>query len=282
MYRSVSYSVKLTNGLTNPFHTKLGVKQGCVLSPALFNIFMNELPNVCQDSCASVYLNNTAIPCLMYADDIVLLSQSAEGLQTHVNAFGDFCTKWHLDVNDSKTKIVIFNKGGKLIKAVDITYQGKVIEQMKSYKYLGVVVLASGSSKGSVVELGKTALKSIFAPRRKIYFKDISPVLPLKLYDSLVRPVLLYYSEVWGMSMLNTSNVYHPDKVLDPLYEINPPEQIFTRFCKTILGVYSKAINRAVRAELGVYPLFIHTILQMKLSKTKQSLTVVSYVFTIK
>jgi hypothetical protein len=51
------------------------------------------------------------------------------------------------------------------------------------------------------------------------------------------------------MSMLNTTNLYHPDKVLDPLYEINSHEHIFTRFCKTILGVHSKAVNRAVRAE---------------------------------
>jgi hypothetical protein len=56
--------------------------------------------------------------------------------------------------------------------------------------------------------------------------------------------------------------VYHPDNVLDPLFEINPHKQIFTRFCKTILGVHSKAVNRAVRAELWVYPLFIHTILK--------------------
>jgi hypothetical protein len=84
----------------------------------------------------------------------------------------------------------------------------------------------------------------------------------MKLFESLVRPVLSYSSEVWRMSMPNTSNVCHPENVLDPLYDINPPEQIFTRFCKTMLGVHSKAVNRAVRAELGVYPLYIHTILQ--------------------
>jgi Ca2+/Na+ antiporter len=55
-------------------------------------------------------------------------------------------------------------------------------QQVKSYKYLGVVFFASGPFKGSVVELGKKALKSIFALKRKIHFKGISHVIPLHAY----------------------------------------------------------------------------------------------------
>ena len=52
----------------------------------------------------------------MYADDIVLLSTSSEGLQQRLNVLNDFCQEWCLDLNVSKTKILIFNKTGKLIK----------------------------------------------------------------------------------------------------------------------------------------------------------------------
>ena len=52
----------------------------------------------------------------MYADDIFLLSTSTEGLQQRLNVLNKFCQEWCLDLNVSKTKILIFNKAGKLIK----------------------------------------------------------------------------------------------------------------------------------------------------------------------
>ena len=81
MYQSVRCSVKIGNALSQNFSTKSGVKLGCILSPTLFSLFINDLKQNFDESCDQVQIGERLIPCLMYADDIVLLSNSADGLQ---------------------------------------------------------------------------------------------------------------------------------------------------------------------------------------------------------
>ena len=61
-------------------------------------------------------ISNVAVPCLFLADDLVLISESKEGLQQHLNVLEKNCKDWKLSVNTDKTKVVIFNKNRKLIK----------------------------------------------------------------------------------------------------------------------------------------------------------------------
>ena len=79
MYSSYNCSVKLEEGSTPFFKSQIGVKQGCNLSPTLFNFFINDLPDIFNRSCTPVTLNDTELSCLLYADDLVLLSESKAG-----------------------------------------------------------------------------------------------------------------------------------------------------------------------------------------------------------
>ena len=78
------------------------------------------------------------ISCLMYADDIVLLSKTAKGLQTLLCRLENFCNKWNLKVNINKTKIIIFNKAGRVLKGHNFTYGNILLEHVNEYKYLGI------------------------------------------------------------------------------------------------------------------------------------------------
>jgi len=66
----VDYAVKLDKGITETFSPNVGVKQGCVLSPTLFNLYLHDLPSKFDSSCEPVKLGNTKLSCLMLADDI--------------------------------------------------------------------------------------------------------------------------------------------------------------------------------------------------------------------
>ena len=104
MYSYSTSCVKINDKLTEFFATKLGVKQGDNLNPNLFKIFINDLPSYLSNTKDPVILDNSPIHCLMYADDIVLLSKSAEGMQEKLDKLSAFCTDWCLDINIKKNK----------------------------------------------------------------------------------------------------------------------------------------------------------------------------------
>ena len=81
----------------------------------------------------------------MYADDIVLLSTSPNGLQKKLDILQNYCNDWCLSVNTNKTKVLIFNKAGRLINKYDFMLNGVKLECVKTYKYLGIHFCASGS-----------------------------------------------------------------------------------------------------------------------------------------
>ena len=75
---------------------------------------------------------------------MAMLSLSQEGLQNSLNKLETYCKEWHLVVSIKKTKIVVFNKTGKLLKGFVFKYEGKHIELVREFKYLGISVTASG------------------------------------------------------------------------------------------------------------------------------------------
>ena len=86
-----------------------GVLQGGIISPKLFNVFLADLYEF-LDQNHGVKVNGNTFTHLVYADDLVLLSDSNTGMQTLLSNVQIFCQKWHLIVNTSKTKVMIFNK----------------------------------------------------------------------------------------------------------------------------------------------------------------------------
>ena len=81
----------------------------------------------------------------MYADDVILLSSSAIGLQQKLNLLQDFCEDWCLSINIEKTKVLIFNKAGRLVNNHSFVIFGNEVSCTTSYKYLGVLFSASGT-----------------------------------------------------------------------------------------------------------------------------------------
>ena len=100
MYKTVSASVKCGSTLSKKFVISRGVKQGDILSPLLFNIFINDLiAPLNNEDCHPPVLNNKAVGCLLYADDLVIMSTSKEGLQNSLDKLSDYCAKWKISVN---------------------------------------------------------------------------------------------------------------------------------------------------------------------------------------
>ena len=256
MYQEVNYALKLEEGETEFFSSKVGVKQGCILSPTLFSLYINDFYD-CVDCnlCDAPTLENVKVPCLLYADDIVLVSETEKGLQKSLDTLQDYCNSWDLQVNVEKTKIIVFNKSGRVFKNIHFSYGDKRLECTNEYKYLGIIFKPSGSFANAVEHLCKRANKALFSIRKSLFSPYMNVKAHLKLFDSCIKPILLYCSEIWAPDLLVKVNSTLEDKFL-----IFPPVKTQLKFAKYILGVGKKAVNLAVLSELGLMPVAIDAL----------------------
>jgi hypothetical protein len=97
----------------------------------------------------------------MYADDIVIFSETQERLQERMDLLHTYCSNWCLSVNLSKTNVVIFNKAGKCLKH-PIYFNGTLIRSASLYRYLGFTISSSGKCNQCKLDLYKKSMKAYF------------------------------------------------------------------------------------------------------------------------
>ena len=115
MYQNTKSMVKCGNKYSQEFDSFTGLKQGDNISPMLFNLNINDLPDIFDNTCDPPKLGIRDVNCLCYADDLVIISESPKGLQQSLNKLQLYCKKWKLNINVDKTKILVMSmtKGTK-------------------------------------------------------------------------------------------------------------------------------------------------------------------------
>ena len=151
MYEKSNCAVKIQNKITNFFQCERGVRQGCPIGPILFNICTDEKAYKLEGiNPAPLELpNGTLVSCLMYADNIIILSRSPEGLQKLLDHTDIYCNNWKMTVNKSKTKCMTSSsknkKNTKDLFAIDSCH----LENINKFTYLGLKIDATGSLSAS-------------------------------------------------------------------------------------------------------------------------------------
>ena len=268
MFSSIIYKIKLQGEISSPINSNVGLQQGSVLSPDLFNIYLSDLPHIFDATCAPAKSFGLTTNCLMFADDLVLLSETSDGLQNCFDKLAQYCQKWGLTINMDKTKVVIFNKGGYKYKCfkfsislscvvgTDLIYVNNeksrvLIEIAQSYCYLGLEFSASGSFNNAVSSLYVKAKGAYYSLIKLEAGNNIK--VAMKLFDMLVLPIMTYAIEVWAPFYLKDLNHDNIVSICDKI----PCEILNLKFCKFLLGVGRRSSNNAVRAEIGRYPIVI-------------------------
>ena len=117
MYETVKSKVKYQIQLSEEFDCYLGVRQGESLSPFLFSMYLNDIEDEFYlHGVEGINIFQIKLFLLLYADDITLFSEAADGLQSGLNVLCNYCQKWRLSVNTVKTRVIVFRKGGDFAK----------------------------------------------------------------------------------------------------------------------------------------------------------------------
>ena len=259
MYQDNTLYVRIQDKLTCGFKPKVGVRQGDNLSPNLFKIFINDLPDIFDKEDDQVQLENNFISSLLYADDFMLLSTSKAGLQRCIDKLASYSDDNCLTVNLKKTKIVVFCKSGKLSQEC-FYYNGTQIQNSTTYKYLGIIFSSSGTFSYCQSDLYKRALRAQFKLSK--CFSSLTPKLDtlIHLFEHTIEPIVLYGSEIWGTVNILSSKIKKADFNLEQLFENFLCDKLQIKFLKYISKMNKKSTNIAILSEFGRYPLCIKVI----------------------
>ena len=211
MYNNIKSRISTPDGASAFFPCLNGVRQGENLSPILFSIYLNDLQAFLdrnQVSGVTWDVNNEnmfiyiKLLILLFADDTVIFATNKEELQVALNVFEQYCDKWRLTVNISKTKIMIFS-GGRPPANLHFYFKGIEIEIVSEFKYLGIFLARTGSFLKTKKHIADQANIALFSLMRKIRHLSLPIDMQIDLFNKMIKPILLYGCELWGFGNID-------------------------------------------------------------------------------
>jgi hypothetical protein len=224
MHTDTRYVVRAPGiGLGETFAVETGFKQGDVISPMLFNLYMDcvirdVMPIIKSLGIAFRYTINGALHekdhktlgeedllwILLYADDIALMSDDPDKLRDMVTALDSAFQRWGLLISVGKTKTltVYIPRPGEGPVAVPVIFIGtQRVEHVKQFKYLGQIIASDGTVKGEVSRRLGLAYAAFNRLAKQGIWKDktVSRRTKLTIYKATVLTILLYCAETWSI-----------------------------------------------------------------------------------
>ena len=135
MYLNQKLRIRWNNCFSEPFSVKNGVKQGGVISPLLFGIYIDVLIKQLRDSGLGCYMGPFFIGCITYADDVVLLSPTKTGLSKMLDICQEYSETYHLQFNGGKSQFTVFSPRPTDDESINVF--GNCITKASSVTHLG-------------------------------------------------------------------------------------------------------------------------------------------------
>ena len=245
MYENLRSCVRTQEGgLKHYFDFSVGTRQGCMLSPFLFALYIGKLVDMLKNNYGIFITEELShLNILLYADDIALFADSVKRL----NTLSEFCKKWGLAVNISKTKIIIFRNGGIVKHIEKWNFHGKELINVTYYKYLSILFSSRLTWHSAQNTLCLQANKALVYIYKLSHARGGIPInIACKLFGCMVLPILSYGSEMWGYE------------------QIASIERVHIKSLKRILKVSITACDEAVLGEVGRYPLSVYCSVKCK------------------
>ena len=205
LYWNQTAAVRTESGVSTEFEIKKGVRQGCVLSPSLFNLYTEKIFREVEDL-NGVKINGININNLRYADDTALLCFCPNDLQMLLNACNEAGKPYGMEMNIKKTKTMVISKTSPSPK-LNITLEGSPIQQASSISYLGSLITEDGRCEKEVKRRIEIARSAFVKMNKILTSRKINIDTRKRLCVCYVWSTLLYGSETWTLTKRTTKHL---------------------------------------------------------------------------
>ncbi|KAG1714816.1 Ribonuclease Oy [Nymphon striatum] len=198
LYWNQTAAVKVGDELSEWKSIKRGVRQGCVMSPDLFNLYSEHILRQLEDL-PGISLGGNNINNIRFADDTALIAASEKKLQALLDKVVECSDKMGLTINVKKTKSMTISKK-KQPPNCKLTIGQKSIEQKDTFNYLGNFLTADGKSKTAIrtrIAMAKNKFQSM---KQILTNRNLSNQLKIRLLKCYIWPVLMYGCETWTIT----------------------------------------------------------------------------------
>lgn len=265
MYQNSNTRIKLIQKVSDVISVTIGTEQGHPMSPELFKMFIYDLSTELEGVLGIKVpnLNNYKRSHLLWADDLILIAEDAESLQKLMDVLHDYVVRWELEINTSKTNIMVFNKSGRLLNCSYGFKLGETsISPTKNYTYLGIVFSLNGSFKSAIDHLSKKAMRAYFSMKRTVNIKALNASSVLKLFDYLIKPIATYGSQIWLPSTNVCKALVNNKGNLLQASAKDKIELMHLKLLKWTFGIHKKASNTFCYGDSGRIPLALAVLPQ--------------------
>ena len=268
-YEGMTCKVTHAGKISAGFEVLTGVRQGCLLSPFLFLLAIDWITRktTANKGNGIQWTLLTQLDELSYADDLVLLSHNLRQLQEKTSDLDNNSAQLGLNIHRRKTKILRLNTTWA---EHPVTPRGESLENVESFSYLGSTIDKLGGTDADIkIRIQKE--RTTFAAMRNIWSsRNVTTRTKVRLFNSNIKPVLLYGSETWRSTKASTKKLQvFINKCLRRIFQLAWSDRVsnielWQRCGKTSV---EEAIRRRKWNWLG------HTLRKPSCTITRQSLT---------
>jgi len=239
IYNGLKLHIVSGQEVAEPVVTTVGLAEGDCLSPILFALFIRNIENELEHK--APMLAGEERKSIFYADDGAVNAITAEELQKALNSLVDFCERNGLEINVSKTKIMIFGKGK--IPESEFTIKGETVEIVKQFSYLGVIFtpqLSFANHVRAIVTKAKSRIAYLFVC---LPLHEMSLELVVKIFETYVLAMFNYCAPIWTYK-LEAKNI------------VQMLNTVFNTYLKRYLGLPRYAQSAALHYYCKTWPLY--------------------------
>ena len=205
LYWHQKAAIRIQNELSPFTPIERGVRQGCVLSPCLFNIYtefiFRESDNLCGINIQGHNINN-----LRYADDTALIASNADDLQKIVTQVKSASSKAGLDMNVKKTKTMLLSKHPEG-KKLEIKVDDNILQQVNDFIYLGTKIMNEAKTEEEIDRRSNIAKQKFFTVAELLTSKKLKLNIRKRLMKSYIFSIFCYGCEAWSLSKASEEKI---------------------------------------------------------------------------